>query len=571
MRNERENILNSNSSADSGILSAENFNILGNDITAFYDGSHKLVFVLDSVINNTKPNVLLIINPVGDRKWDDILANDFGVNLESIRPKKDNKYQKLDIEYIGLSVYDDLINAFKSGNSLEDALEKLQGFRNSAAKRAAIERLDSANTIIENTNETVRKTNETLKDLKSRLKGFRAKLTEQRHQIGKEPTKQSAAKILRTEAQIDDTNAKIKRTEKRLKNAEKRLSLANEDAHTAKFLIERLKNAPEMDLNNFVVPELPKFAKVETVRKAAPVKMPEIEDDKEDSDDVKQEVITPLFEKDPNILDNNIAFKPIDFGNIKTSDVDITLPVVEKKTETIITVPEKVVENIQVKEEVIQEPEFKPLSFAPIDFGSGLSSDDVHITAPEQQPVEIKKPVDEPVSFNPTGLYNDEKANSDKENIILKPLEIPETPIVPGPEIKQLDFIKGPEIVNTQSPEKSVDIAIDNNLLRPVSPLVNGQNSIELTTSAHKPTVLYYLMLLMLIILSIFTLWMYQNSIGGNNVVPDLTVVAKQPEPMVNTDTPFINAEIANTESMQATEKQPDTTSVENQTVPNFE
>ena len=90
-------------------LTSINYDIAGNLIRAYYDKSHKLIFVLDETINADKPNVLLVIDSFDDRKWDDVLSNDYNVDLETVRPKRDNKYQKLDIEYGGLDVYSDLI------------------------------------------------------------------------------------------------------------------------------------------------------------------------------------------------------------------------------------------------------------------------------------------------------------------------------------------------------------------------------------------------------------------------------------------------------------------------------
>ena len=82
---------------DNSVLTFREYNIGGNALRAYYDADGKLVFVLDNTVDNRKPNALLVINPVGDRKWDDILANDYGVDLETVRPKKNNKYDELDI------------------------------------------------------------------------------------------------------------------------------------------------------------------------------------------------------------------------------------------------------------------------------------------------------------------------------------------------------------------------------------------------------------------------------------------------------------------------------------------
>ena len=110
-------------------LTIKDYNISGHEFRAYYDADEKLVFVLDFVTDDIKPNVLLVINPVGSRKWDDILMNDYGVDLETVRPKKDNRYQKLDIEYVGLADYDQLVQDYEAHNDLSGALAKLADFR----------------------------------------------------------------------------------------------------------------------------------------------------------------------------------------------------------------------------------------------------------------------------------------------------------------------------------------------------------------------------------------------------------------------------------------------------------
>jgi len=54
-----------------GTLIMRSYDIEGNNIDAFYDDADDLVFVLDNTINPNKPNVLLVINPEGDKKWDE--------------------------------------------------------------------------------------------------------------------------------------------------------------------------------------------------------------------------------------------------------------------------------------------------------------------------------------------------------------------------------------------------------------------------------------------------------------------------------------------------------------------
>ena len=236
MIGERENF---DSQTQYGALVMRHYNIEGNDFDAFSDSSDRLIFVMDNTINNQKPNVLLVINPSAGKKWDEILSADYGVDLETIRPKVDNKYQKFDIEYSGLSVYDGLIKAYDTGVSLEEPLNQLKILRASAARHSAMMRLNIANENITKINATIVRTKESIVRLQARLKTLRAKLSEAKKGIGREPTKQSAAKVLKLESQIEATNEKLKRAQERLKSAQKRLETATVDAELASELLNQ--------------------------------------------------------------------------------------------------------------------------------------------------------------------------------------------------------------------------------------------------------------------------------------------------------------------------------------------
>ena len=179
------------------VLTSRDFNIVGNVFRAYYDADGKLVFVLDSTIDDRKPNVLLVINPVGDRKWDDILANDYNVDLETVRPKKDNKYQKLDIEYSGLAAYDALIHAYENGADITNELMELIRFRDESIHRAASERLAMAESNAAKARDTIIRTNDSIAELRVRLKQLKSKLGQQKKQVGREPTKQSFWRVHR--------------------------------------------------------------------------------------------------------------------------------------------------------------------------------------------------------------------------------------------------------------------------------------------------------------------------------------------------------------------------------------
>ena len=323
---------------ENSVLTFMEYNIAGNLLRAYYDADGKLVFVLDSTIDTRKPNVLLVINPVGDRKWDDILANDYGVDLESVRPKKDNKYQKLDIEYSGLAEYDALINAYKSGDDISGALNALAAFREESVRRAATERLAVAESNAEKARETILRTKESIDEMQDKLRQLRSKLSQQKKQVGREPTKKSASKILRTDAQIDAINEKLRRAKKRLDNAQRRLIVADEDAEIARDILSQKSTnfgkEVAMPRPSAVVPSTAGYKKTvaveakdedvmlesagktdeynETVEFTQNIEINNEKKAETMADETKNEEVKPLFDKDPEILDEEIAFKPID-------------------------------------------------------------------------------------------------------------------------------------------------------------------------------------------------------------------------------------------------------------------
>ncbi len=403
------------------IISSD-YQIAGNTLRAFYDVNDNLVFVIDSTISENKPHALLVMMSYGNRKWDDILSNDFQINLETIRPKVDNKYQKLDIDYTGLEIYDDLITKFKSGDDID--LSGLQNFRIESVRRSATERLNTAMTTINTARETIDKANMSLSDLNNRLSELRAKLAKQRASVGREPTKQSASKILRTESQIDATVAKISRSQKRIANAQKRLANAESDADMARKLLNIQNQIHE--------------PKAEIMA---------------DTD------VKPLFDKDPEILDDNIAFKPIEFGATSVK-------------------PEKTA----VLSSQTSASETKPglnLSFVP------------PLSVPEQT-----------------------------ENNYPEESKLDETFTTPAPILENINPVPGVETEMT--PVVGSTPVMDS--LRPSSPNVSDLGVVQQQTSQQhiRPNTLYYMLLVILIVLSIFTLWLYQKSV--NTTIPELLV-----------------------------------------------
>lgn len=567
-------------------LYAKDFEIQGNLLQAFYDSNDVLVFVLDKTVSDLKSNVLLVMNPVPNRKWDDVLANDYDLDLELVRPKKDNKYQKLDIEYSGLDVYADLIHAFEQNQNLDGDLQKLNLVRNKIIAKIAQERLEEAQDTADKARDTIQKTNQTIDDLQIKLKDLKSKLSRQKKQIGKEPTKQSAAKILRTEAQIDLLNDKTARSKKRLANAQKRLLGADEEAERLRDVLAALQIENEAD-ESVVAPAPVQTEVVEekadyTVMPAE-IKMPEIHFSAVDFDDKKEEKaeetvedesisftdfednaineendsltkgddtmadndeVKPLFDKDPEILDDEIAFKPVDFGGSssveKKEDDDDEVEVMDD-TEPLTFEPpvyfnekDDTEDIAEQKQEDVSENKVsddKSSAFAPV-ASSVLDS----LTGIEEETKQQRPVLD---SLQPSEPEPQEEQISDVPEV--HPVE---EYVLPS-EKEQFETIQKMEQNNMSNdndvrPVPPVGFGTEN--VRPVSPMTGtssgSEDSFKNTAKPNpvnfagtsgsgerkKPGALYYILLVLLIVLSIFTLWLYQKNNSGNTV-PSLTKV----------------------------------------------
>ena len=528
-----------------GSLVMRAYDIDGNEISAFYDSSDNLVFVLDNTINSHKPNILLVINPVADKKWDEILSGDYGVDLETIRPKQDNKYQKFDIEYSGLSVYDSLIRAYNNGDSLEESLNQLMILRDSAARHSAMTRLNAANEIISKTNATIVKTKESIVRLQARIKTLRAKLGEAKKGIGREPTKQSASKILKLESQIEAANEKLKRANERLKSAQRRLETATVDAELASQLL----NQPSAEIKQITKKQAPVV--VPATRKSVVKKQPEpeIEEEYEEEDSVdmdnkvndvvKEETTTeeteitdedykeedtekvePLFKEDPQILNDDIAFKPISFEapavpeitqSDKTPDLDADMMITEEVT----------TEEDEDKKEEKQEKEQSSVldSIMPVPV-----PDDVPAPVSEPERKETEFAEEEIVEQEPVfeNFEKDESEKDEKDNVE-EPLKLE----VVEENTRQYEPVPGKEITEfTEEISNNENVAVPP--VPPVAPVlpqnISNMAMVE-DVEPRRPRFFYYFLLLVLIVLAVFTLWLYQK-----NIKPSMPVLAASVE-----------------------------------------
>lgn len=550
MSSERESLLpppsNNDNNLPAVVLTHMDYDIMGNVFRAYYDNANNMVFVVDSTNSVKKPNVLLVLSPDGERKWDDILANDWGVDLETVRPRKDNKYQKLDVEYGNVDVYLRLVHDFQNGADLQSALSELNSFRDNAVRHNAMARLDAAQDIVARASETIEKTNVTLRELNARQKELRAKLVAQKKTIGKEPTKQSASKILRSESMIDATGEKIERARRRLANAQRRMVVAQDDIAAAQNILELLDAdtnsgalmvAPRMDIvtsTNTNIPSVPQFKEIITEPKA---------------EEMAEEEVKPLFDKDPEILDEEIAFKPIDFG-ISTAT---TSPV----TDADVTV--------ESESSVAPAPlSFTPPSsaeyFEPVANGGNFAPIPDVPAVPSNPVLDSMRPVDSVPQQSSVPAYDARPAVATDERAFANAAA--DAPIVQNPSYDNLAANNAtqsagvPQYNNTSNPAPTYNTrpsapmpgvadASAASGFRPVSP-IRGTNVSPTNADQRKPKLMYYIMLVMLIALSIFTLWIYQRSTSQN--IPELTTTAKNAEVSVETDetktlpSPFIDA-----------------------------
>lgn len=497
------------------------YDIAGNAFRAWKNDADELIFVLDETIDDFKPNVLLVLAGRDDRKWDDILANDYGINLEDVRPKVDNKYQKLDIEYTGLDVYAQLIDDYERGADLDAIIADLIDFRDTAARRSAMARLAVANDIIAAAEDTILRTERTKNGLRERRQNLRARLAKQREYIGREPTKQSAARILRTEAQIDTIAEKLARAEKRIENAKHRIEIATEDANAARDLLARRRtvlpgrtDAATEQVEPVVLPARKKSAVAKTraiedteIADAEPAILIDTNNNKstepDDKDDepvffpvpdyeyqsqprdeemADQEEVKPLLDQDPEILDEEIAFKPVEFDDIKPR-----------------------VDDVPAKREYA-EPESmsgdktgtvaRPLAFSGADV-EDVDTDDV---SPDDTNVEDAEPVSP-----------DEAPVLDTIKTVAEP-NVADTDTTGHTTNTQYD---NAEPVRPAAPTRATPVTPG--YTRPISPITGNAPVRPVGENRGRSGFAYYLLLILLIVLSVFTLWLYQKK-NGNSV-----------------------------------------------------
>jgi hypothetical protein len=492
-------------------LTSTDYEISGNVFRAWRGEDDRLVVVLDETIDEYKPYVLLVMDSYENRKWDDVLSNDFKLDLEDVRPKKENKYQKLDIEYGGLEFYAHLIDAYESGQDTTDALIKLYDFRDAAVRRAATERLVAATDIIAQSAKTARIAERTITNLTQKIKKLKEDLEYRRSEVGREPPKETASRILKIESQIDRTEEKNTRAKKRLDNAVRRGDAARDDADVARDILSRrrpvLKSA---DTPQKIVDDAPSFTNLyqEEIQKneevseettvteevvkttdnsepRATLPVPDYETQSEPQenkmpDTPETEEVKPLFDENPEILDEEIAFKPVAFEDIKPEP---TANPVDNHTADVVK--QEKIETVETTE-IHEVPVTQPLSFSE----NNSSASDYAEATDYQEP--------EPVLNKIQSVKESTGADMDRTGQLNNTQYANTTPAAPVTQ-------------NTTRPASYGT--------RPISPITGETTAVKPVGSAgnSRPTVFYYFLLILLIALSIFTLWLYQKE---NNKKP---------------------------------------------------
>ena len=577
-------------------LRMHEYDIAGNVFRAWYDDDG-LAFVVDETIDEYKPNVLLVVRPRDSRKWDDLLQNVYNIDLELIRPKKDNKYQKLDIEYSGIDIYDRLIREYENHDDLKGALADLMDFRDAAVRRAAVIRLNAAQEEIDLANATARKAQNTIKSLGDRVRNLQARLAKQKERIGREPAKQSASRILRTESQIESAEEKISRAEKRLENAHRRIDSAAEEVKMIQDLLALRR--PQLRES---VSTKPKVMGARA-KKSEVAKMPVTDEDvdgenqefkepkvSEMSDDSKE--VKPLLDKDPEIMDEDIAFKPVSFDDLRSpygeeparpispyaaddtepkpevvdddgdrNERPFGFPGMNENTDNTETTEENKVDDdynaehkfdsdvIKADDDSGQESsEYKPEFYSPEDSSEPKESkaeEDTAIGGGEQSMSEFESNFMHDDFSSHKYDYSDEKQTAVEEEPVIDTIKSVEEPV-------SADVDDGGQVSSTQPENIGVDTPkhpfapvevprMPVNDTRPMSPI--NANSKPRPVGGKRSSFAYYILLILLIALSIFTLWLYQKKHGGT--VPFLglgerTEQTVVDEPIVEPDVPVV-------------------------------
>ena len=532
---------------------AEHFEIGGATFAAYYDPAHKLIFVIDTTADPS-------------RKWDDILSNDYGMDLETVRPRKNNKYQKLDIEYAGLAAYNRLINAHASGNSdeLSAALAELDEFRNAAALRSANLRLNAAREEMRTASETLTAATASIGKERIQIKKYRDKVAKLRADVGKKPTKESAAKILRAESRMDAANEKLKRTDARVKRARRRLRDARANMAAAERQLAALSPtrsdqpaptpAPAPVKKNHAV-VTPAKAGTLVVESTDSVAKKTTKEEKPVKTAAAAPATTTVIEASESEPVRDTATTSAATAAIAAAPLQSRTTVTEQRTAVVeqpaappepeTSEPENVtppVPDVAPAPEIMlkvpnpkaseMSEEVKPLFTAdPKVIDDGIAFKPIEFGASPQRPAPGDKPVGPmAVDFTPPtfGQSAPDTLNAATLSAVPPIASVePVAPVAPvtnnaPPLTRPTPLMTAAESDAAALPSQSSASASYAALERPESPV--GAEEIPIQIERKRPSAIYYMMLAILIALSVMTLWLYQHRMS--DTVPSLKAAA---------------------------------------------
>lgn len=166
-------------------------------------------------------------------KWDQIVKDKFKINPISIRPKNGNKYEKFDIDYIGLADYEKLIKNpedEKLRNKIIIDNIKMNLIASRKRQDAATTELNTSSKTIDSTSKTCEKLDTSVKKLKNKLERLNSELETEEIQEEKAITTDKLYKKLTAQ----------KNAKRRLKRAKNRYSDANEILEETKTTIDNI-------------------------------------------------------------------------------------------------------------------------------------------------------------------------------------------------------------------------------------------------------------------------------------------------------------------------------------------
>ena len=220
------------------------------------------------------------------------------------------------------------------------------------------------------------------------------------------------------------------------------------------------------------------------------------------------ENVEPLFKEDPQILDDDIAFKPISFEapavpeisqSDKAPDLNKDMIVTEETTETTTEETEDNVEQEPAKE---QQPVLESMVPVPV-------VDETPMPVVEPAMTDTETIEEEPIEEIPVSEATKEEEKTDEEPLKLEVVQEDMRQYEPGDEEKTTELVE----------ENKIDEYVDVAPAAPVAPVVPimPQNALNVgvveEAEPKRSRFFYYFLLFLLIALAIFTLWFYQKNI----------------------------------------------------------